>query len=206
MKKLLIVFVLLLAPFLGRSQEFPFQVWHNGKVVLMNGDTLRGLVKYNMDGDVVQLDNRKKVNAFSSQKILYFEISDQIFESFRYFYSLPYHVQPNYKTPILFEVLYEGPLTLLAREYTVEETLPQYNYYYRNSFSTYTRLAFDYYFLDQKGEIVKYSLKKNDLLDIMKKKEEEVKKYMKKNNLRYDRREDLARVTAYYNSLLKENL
>lgn len=204
-KRLLVFFGVFCLPFLGHGQEFPFQVWHKGKVVLMNGDTLSGLVKYNIEGDIVQWDNKQQVRAFSAQKVLYFEIFDNIFETFRYFYSLPYNVQPNYKTPILFEVLYEGPLTLLAREYTVEETVPRYyGYYYRNAYATRTRLAFDYYFLDQQGEIEKYSSKKNDLFQILKKKEEEVRKFMKKNNLKYDRREDLVRIIAYYNALLEE--
>lgn len=202
-KKILLIGILLI-PLWGHGQEFPFQVWHKGKIVLMNNDTLNGLVKYNMEGNVVQFDNKQQIMAFSSQKVLYYEIADNIFKTFRYFYSLPYYVQPNYKTPILFEVLYEGPLTLLAREYTVEETIPQYGYYYRQNYATRTRLAFDYFFLDQKGNINKYSLKRNDLLAIMKQKDDEVKKFMKKNNLKYDRREDLVRAVAYYNSLLDE--
>ena len=206
-KKLLgIAFWLLsvcLAPFYGYAQEFPFQVWHEGKIVLMNDDTLSGQVKYNLEGNVVQYEHKQQVKAFSSQTVLYFEIFDNIFESFRYFYSLPYYVQPNYKTPIFFEVLYEGPLTLLAREYTVEETVQHYSYYYRNHYSTRTRLAFDYFFLDQTGAIRKYSSKRNDLFEIMKKKESEMKKFFKKNNLRYDRREDLIRAAAHYNSLIE---
>lgn len=202
--KKIVVIGILLVPFLGYSQEFPFQVWHKGKIVLMNNDTLNGLVKYNMEGNVVQFDNKQQVMAFSSQKVLYYEISDNIFKTFRYFYSLPYYVQANYKTPILFEVLYEGPLTLLAREYTVEETIPQYGYYYRHGYASRTRLAFDYFFLDQKGNINKYSMKRNDLLEVMKQKDDEIKKYMKKNRLKYDRREDLVKVVAYYNALLEE--
>lgn len=193
-----------LVPSFGYAQEFPFQVWHEGKIVLMNNDTLKGQVKYNLEGNVVQYENKQQVKAFSSQKVLYFEIFDNIFESFRYFYSLPYFVQPNYRTPILFEVLYEGPLTLLAREYTVEETVQHYGYYYRNHYSTRTRLAFDYFFLDQTGNIRKYNMKKNDLFEIMKKKEDEMKKFIKKNNLRYDRREDLVRTVAHYNSLIEK--
>lgn len=203
MKKVILFFCFLIMFGYANAQEFPFQAWHDGKVVLMSGDTLSGLVKYNVDGNVVQFDNKRKVMAFSSQKILFFEIFDQIFETYRYFYSLPYYVQANYKTPILFEVLHEGELTLLAREYVIEESIPQYSYYTRNAFSTRSRLAFEYFFLDREGNIEKYTLKKNELLDILKKKEEEVKKFMKKNNLRYDRREDLVRVVAYYNSLLK---
>ena len=175
-------------------------------IVLMNGDTLTGLVKYNVEGNVVQYDNKRQVKAFSSQKVLFFEIFDQIFESYRQFYALPYHVQANYKTPILFEVLFEGTLTLLAREYVVEESVPVYSYYSRHHYSTRSTLAFDYFFLDREGNIEKYNLKKNDLYATLKNKEGEVKQFMKKNNLRYDRREDLVRIVAYYNSLIEDKI
>lgn len=204
MKRTIILLGLLLMSAGAYAQEFPFQAWHEGKIVLMNGDTLTGLVKYNVDGNVVQFDNKRQVKAFSSQKVLFFEIFDQIFETYRQFYALPYYVQANYKTPILFEVLHEGTLTLLAREYVVEESVPVYSYYSRHHYSTRSRLAFDYFFLDREGNIEKYNLKKNDLYDTLKTKEEEIKKFMKKNNLKYDRREDLVRIVAYYNALLAE--
>lgn len=203
MKRLIIVFGFILFGVRAPAQEFPFQAWHDGKIVLMSGDTLTGLVKYNVEGNVVQFDNKRQVKAFSSQKILFFEIFDNIFETYRQFYALPYQVQPNYKTPILFEVLHEGTLTLLAREYVVEESIPVYSYYSRHAYSTRSRLAFDYYFLDREGNIEKYMLKKNDLYEVLKKKEEDVKQFVKRNNLKYDRREDLVRIVAYYNSLLE---
>lgn len=201
---LLVLIITLMNGFMALAQDFPFDYWHEGRVVLISGDTLQGMIKYNIEGDAIQVENNEIIQAYSSQKILFFEIYDELFESYRQFYSLPYHVKSDYKIPILFEVLYEGPMTLLAREYTVEETIPQYGYYYRGSnYATRTRLAFDYYFLNLKGHIEKFSLKKNDLYDILSKKSIEIKKYMKKNRLRHDKREDLVRIVAYYNSLLE---
>ena len=42
---------------------------------------------------------------------------------------------------------------------------------------------------------------KNDLLDLMGKRSEEVEKYAKTNRLKFDDKYDLARIVAYYNSL-----
>ena len=183
------------------AQDFPSEIWHEGKAVLASGDTLRGSIKYSIENDLIQVDINNTVQTYSSRKIAYFEIFDVTVDNFRHFYALPYNISGNYKIPILFEVLYEGPMTLLARELIVLETVPQINYSYRS----YTRrkLTFEYYFLEQGSEIVRYNGKKNDLIYIMRKQTAHIKKFIKKNKLHYDRRNDLIKITTYYNNLLE---
>lgn len=185
------------------SQTFPSQLWHDGKLVLLDEDTLVGKLKYDFENDLVQLNIRNTIQTYASRKILYFEIFDEMSNNYRYFYSLPYEIQHNYEIPIIFEVLYEGELTLLAREIIVTETVPQYNTFYRPQFyNTRARLDYKYYFLNINGMIEHYTMKKNDLLSYMKKKSSQVKQYMRKNNLKHDQRADLFRIVAYYNALI----
>ena len=186
------------------AQEFPSEMWHDGKLVLLEGDTLRGKLKYDFEMDLVQLLSNNVLQTYSARKILYFEIYDNNIGSYRYFYSLPYKIEATYMAPILFEVLYEGQLSLLCREVIVTETVSNYSYYsYRQPYySTRSRLDFAYFFLDQQGEIERYAMKKAELLSIMKSKSSQVKQYMKKNNLKHDKRSDLFRIVAYYNALL----
>lgn len=204
MKNLLLALIGALALSAG-AQNFPSEVWYEGKVVLIDQETHRGLVKYDLETDIIQVNVNNTIQAYSSKKILYFEIFDEAAESFRQFYALPYNVSPGYKTPILFEVLHEGaPLTLLARENIATETIPQYNYYYgRNNYYSRYKLVYEYFFMNEKGNIDRYNLKKSDLIQIMRKKASEVKKFIKENHLRVDRRRDLERITAFYNSLLE---
>ena len=183
-----------------------------GKVVLTNEDTIKGEVKYDLENDVVQVNVNNVLKTYSARKLLYFEIFDKTINSYRYFYSIPYQVQPNYKVPILFEVLYQGKLSLLCREEIVTESMPNPNYnpYYYSPYynpmygsgGTRTRLAYKFYFLDDKGNITDYSMKKNDLLSMFDGKQKEIKQYMKKNNLKHDQMRDLVRITAYYNALI----
>ena len=60
----------------------------------------------------------------------------------------------------------------------------------------------DVYFVDQQNGIQNYNLKKNELFSFFKKHQQEIRKYVKKNNLKHDRMRDLVRLTAYYNALL----
>jgi len=187
------------------SQEFPSELLHEGKVTLVNGDTLEGKIKYDLDNDLIQIVVNNTIQTFSARKIAYFSIYDASVEMFRTFYSIPYEIQPNYEIPLLFEVLFEGKLSLLAREVIVTETVPQYSYAYRSSINmTRTKLAYEFYFLDQKGNFVKYNMKKPELYELMSRKEPQIKNYIKKNKLKTDSRRDLVRITAYYNALLDQ--
>ena len=181
--------------------QFSKEVWHEGILVTTDDDTLKGLIKYDMDANVVQLIiNEQKVMTFSSHKIFYFEIFDKVVKNYRQFYSIPYEVNYNYTIPIIFEVLYEAPLSLLAREAIVQETVPNSSVYWGG---TYTRdkLEYSFYFLDKEGNIRMYTGKRSELLAIMSKKSSEVKNYIKKNKLKTEEVRDLIRITAFYNSI-----
>ena len=206
----LIFIFLLQLNFIGFSQDFPSEMWHKGKLVLLSEDTIIGKIKYDLQNDAIQINVRNVLQTYSARKILYFEIFDETIDSYRHFYALPYSVQKNYEIPLLFEVLYEGHLSLLCREEIVTESTPQYNSYpyssYGNSYpygnQKRARLNYKYYFLDERGGIQDYNLKKNELMTFFKKQQQQVKQYIKKNNLKHDRMRDLVRVTAYYNALL----
>ena len=203
LKRFFTFFILFFSLNLGYGQDFPSEMLHEGKLVLLNGDTLKGQIKYDLENDLIQMVINETVQTYSARKILYFSIYDKTVDMFRSFYSIPYEVQPNYEIPILFEVLYEGKLSLLAREAIVTETVPQYNYMYRSSINmTRTRLDYEYYFLDQKGNFTKYNNKKYELFEVMKNREPQIKQYIKKNKLKTDSRRDLVRIIAYYNALL----
>lgn len=209
MRKSLIIFFLLQLGFLGYSQDFPSELWHSGKLILLSEDTIVGKLKYDLQNNLVQINVKNVLQTYSARKILYFEIFDETIDSYRHFYALPYSVQRDYEVPLIFEVLYEGQLSLLCREEVVTESTPSYNaypysYYGGNPYynQSRARLEYKYYFLDAKGGIQNYNKKKNELLTFFKKNQQQVKQYIKKNHLKHDLMRDLVRITAYYNALL----
>jgi hypothetical protein len=187
----------------SRAQDFPSEIFHEGKVVLNSEDTISGKIKYDLPNDLIEVIAGNVVHTLTARKILNFTIFDKTVDMFRTFYSVPYNWELNYKVAMLFEVLYEGRLSLLARESIVQETVPQYSYYYRSPYNlSRPRLSYEYFFLDRKGNFVKYNLKKAELLNIMDAREPQIKQYIKKNRLKVDSRRDLIRIVTYYNSLL----
>lgn len=200
MRKLLFIVFLLASAVSIKAQEFSSEVWHDGFLVTTDEDTLRGLVKYDMESNIVQVIQNQVVKTYSSHKVFYFEIYDKIVSSYRQFYSIPYNVNYNYKIPIIFEVLYEGPLSLMARESIVQENVSNNSAYWGGSFLMDV-VNYTFYFLDKEGNMDIYTGKKGDLLEIMSKHGRDVKNFIKQNKLKTDEVRDLIRITAFYNSI-----
>lgn len=192
-------FIFILLSYTGHAQKFPFEFWHAGKIVLEQGDTLKGNVKYDLKNDLLQFEKDGRLESFTARKVLFFEIFDQSVKRYRSFYCLPYATSGEYKAPIFFELLTEGKLTLLCREAVEYKTYSNSFYYYGN----YSRmvLVYKFFLLKEDGSIEPFVGKRNDLVLLMGNKGEMVEKYMKVNKLDLDDKYEFGQIIAYYNSL-----
>ena len=183
------------------AQQFAFELWHEGKLILDSGDTLRGKIKYDLQSDLIQYQTNKqppKLESYTARKVLFFEIFDGTVKRYRIFYSLPYSTSGQYKAPVFFELLEEGKLTVLCREVLEYRTSSSFYYY-----GSYTRLILvnKYFLLKENGNIEEYRGKKNDWYELMRGKEDEVQKYVRANRLDLDEKYELTQAVNYYNSL-----
>ena len=201
-----LVFIFFFLPFVSAAQTFPNEIWHDGKLVLIEGDTLIGWIKYDMDKDIVQhkISPDSPVNTVTPRSLVFFEIFDEIANSYRQFYVLPYNIRSNYKAPLIFEVVYQGKeLTLLSRE-KVEFQVVSAPYTIAGSYRRMV-LVYTHYFLWPDGHIEEFSGNKKDLFWKLKNKSSEMKKFIKTNRLKTERRLDLVKAIAYYNSLFEKS-
>jgi hypothetical protein len=194
----------LIVPFLGflestgaQAQEFAYEYWHDGKMVLETGDTLKGKLKYNLQTDLLQLEASNRIETFTSRKVVFFEIFDGTVKRYRQFYSLPYTTSAQYKAPVFFELLEEGKITLLSREALEYRT---YSSFYYGSYSKLVMVD-KFYFLKENGTIQELGNKKGGLIDLLESRREEIEKFIKANKLKIDNKYDAAKVVGYYNSL-----
>lgn len=184
----------------AHAQQFPFEFWHEGKIVLETSDTLRGLVKYDLQNDMLQLKVRNQLESYTARKVLFFEIFDQSAKRYRQFFSLPYSENNTYNTPTFFELVAEGKLTVLTRERLEYRTVTTGFYYYGN----YTRLVLVniYFLLKPNGKIEQLNNpRRRDWLELMKNKEDDVVTFAKENRLDFDDKFELTRIIEYFNSL-----
>jgi len=188
------------------AQVFPFDLWHDGKLVMDSGDTLRGAVKYSLQ-DLVEVRHDGKLETFAARKVLLFEIFDQTYKRYRTFYSLPYSATGGYKSPVFFEVLCEGKITLLAREKVELRNIsspygsPFYSPYGGyGGYGTRRVLVNVYFILKPDGNIEEFRGRRSDWMDLMGTKAEDVHDYAKKNRLDWDTKYQLKLIIDYYNS------
>jgi hypothetical protein len=141
-----------------QAQQFAFEYWHDGTMVLDTGDTLRGNIKYDLQNDLIQYQTEGRLESYTARKVLFFEIFDATVKRYRIFYSLPYALAGQYKAPVFFELIEEGKLTVLCREVLEYRTYSSPFYYY----GTYTRLVLvnKYFVLKENGIIEEFISKK----------------------------------------------
>ena len=108
--------------------------------------------------------NRGRTISFSSHKVFYFEIFDNILNNYRQFYSIPFNVNYDYKIPVFFELVYEGKLSLMAREHIVSQTVNSSSAYWGGGNGTRLVVQYSFYFMNSNGEISYFSGRKKDLL------------------------------------------
>lgn len=200
MKILLICSILLLIDLIGSAQTFPFDLWHQGKVVIEGGDTLKGLVKYDWK-NFLQVKDNDRVDIYNSAKVISFEIVDQSYKRTRQFFSLPYSIQGEYKTPFFFELISSGKLTVLSREAVETKTTSTGHIYYPPKI--YYSLVNKYFLLKENGRIEDFRGRKKDWNELFSNRSSEVRTFAKEHKLDIGKKYQLKQMIDYYNSLFK---
>jgi hypothetical protein len=195
------IIIFLFAISFSYAQQFPSELWHDGKIVLESNDTIKGQIKYDLQNDLLQIKEKNRMESFAARKILFFEIFDATVKRYRQFYALPYSPNNTYKTPVFFELLCEGKITLLCRE-NLEYRSVNSNYYY----GSYSRLVLvnKYFLLQTNGNIESFEGSKGDWLTLMETRQVEMKDFIKKNRLEFSEKYELVRIIDYYNSLFSK--
>jgi hypothetical protein len=200
--KCLVFCWLALIPSLAFQQTLPIDLWHEGKVVLESGDTIRGLIKYDLK-DLLQVRHAEQLESFSAQKISYFKILDQSCKCTRQFITLPFAKVGQYKSPVLFEMISDGKITLLSRERVETRTATSGHIY--NPPRIRRSLENDYFLLNDNDEIEPFSGKKEkDWNALMREKTAEVNTFTKDNKLDFSKKYELQKIIDYYNSLFRK--
>lgn len=218
MKSALLILFLAI-PIAVWSQGFPQDQWYEGSVTLDNGQTKKGIIKYDLNANSIQLSVNDKIETYHASQFYTFSIIMREEKLKRDFYVLPFKNKAGYDRPTIFELITEGTKSLLAREYIATSTssagsysgysrygyrYPYYNPSPLGGGATRRYLAFNLYLADDKGAVTELNSKKSDVIEMLGNHEKALKRYLKKEKLKVDRVADMAKLVEYYNQL--ENL
>lgn len=83
--------------------------WFEGSLMLSNGKTMTGLIKYNDKTDIVCIENAKESKAFTARQVTSFRFLDEVEGKQRAFFSVEVKDQINdIKRPLFFELLVDS--------------------------------------------------------------------------------------------------
>lgn len=199
-KRILISLCWLACTFAGVSQSFSPEVWHNGQVITSDNDTLLGKLKYSFTDDVVILKTPRTIQTFNIKKIKKVAFTDSISRNTRVLKPFMYETSPDYKIPVLFEVMNEGELSLLTRDFIeTYTTSSSFNDGFLNTFQEHVVYM---YYID-KSEILALPGKKKQFLKLFGRYHSQIESYMKENSLRVYSRMDVRDIFNYYNTISK---
>ncbi|MEJ8801544.1 hypothetical protein [Pontibacter sp. H249] len=185
------------------------QEWPNGKVVLITGDTLYGALTYHRTQDIVNVFHEDgSMSSVSPVNVEYFitqEIPSGKSSTFR---SLRWNMgksNSDFKKPTFFEELNQGALTLIMREAYVRGDGGNNGYYEATNFNNRGQLGDEvknlYYILLPDGDIVNLRNLRKDLHMLFGSKSKEVKSYIRKNKLEYEKPHELVAIINYFNAI-----
>ena len=194
------------------GQLHPSKKWHDGEIYLNDNTVIRGKIKYDIPRDIVQVELGDKIKTYSAKLVARFSFIQGNIGVKRNFFTLPYSERFGYKeVPKFFEVITEGKMTLLAREYIAVRTTGTRGPYDRFSTSraggprtlNYAYIAYNMFLLDHEGNMMPYNGRRKELYRILEEGDSaDLKKFAKSNRLKLEKLRDVAKLVAHYNTLI----
>lgn len=176
-----------------RSSVFP-TLWSSGNILLTDGSSYVGPIKYNIARDRVQIQVAGKTRVYAANQIDKFEIFGEWSEGTgsnveangkkSLYYSLPYDEEQGSQNPKFFELVVSGNTSLLSR------------WVKGNAF--YNRKL---YLVNQEGKITEIKKRRGSVIKAFDGEHEELKSIVREERLNmYDIR-DVVRLVEVYNEL-----
>ncbi|MGV3504388.1 MAG: hypothetical protein ACO1O1_11815 [Adhaeribacter sp.] len=217
----LLVFSALIAALFPRLvlAQLDIQEWPRGQVILTSGDTLFGAVVYHHAEEILRLVHPDGTNqAFTAVGVRSFTVSDKRGEYKQVFRAYPWNRGNDYSdylVPGFFEVLLDGPYTLVKREVISvrsQNVSPMYanyaNYYsgYGNGYSQAYRaqpvIVDVLYLMTPQGRIRDLRNPRRDLEDLFGEKAGEMRQFVKSQHLSYSDTRDVIKILHHFSEQL----
>lgn len=165
-----------------------------GKIKFRGQWTEQFLGNYDIANNVIELMR-------GSEKILIdgYNIDEAVLDGQNFKNNFPADEDLEITKADLLEVIYEGEDFALLQKYNVNLREGQMTYSSATKNEYYDKTDFVVFLKD--GKYQKTKMKKRDILRLFEDHKKDIDKYAKKNRLKYDERQDLAKILEYADSL-----
>ncbi|TAH18696.1 MAG: hypothetical protein EAZ08_10940 [Cytophagales bacterium] len=204
--KLLLLILIVCLPQFVSSQKYLFSknYWHQGEITLRNGQVLKGLIKYHLDYNLVELKTGEEqlTKTFGSVQVANFSIFDTLTKVGRTFYALQSKTLSGYSPYLFFELIDSGDFEILTREDIVKK--PHNKGLDLKGTGKYDLvLEDDFYFLDTDSK-VRSCGKVQELVSLMDIPATDLKKYIKTNKIDLRQRTDFMTLINHFGIYAKK--
>lgn len=197
--RILLLLLFAVQAFFVKSQSNSYDLWHIGTLYLTTGDSLKGLLKYGSEKEMVQMKAGGKEFAFNYAQIDSFWIIDITDSTRRDFNIYSYTNLEGFDVPLPFEDLVSNPkFQILVREIVRYENAATF---VNQGFMPTRDVEYQYYYM-QGGQLLFFNNSKRDVMEIVGDKGNEIMEYMKGNKLHFSKKKDLKLIFEYYYKLL----
>ena len=200
------------AAYKGAAQIFPNQQWRPGMAVLTTGDTIKGKIKYNLQEEVIQIENKDKVATFNAAQLTYFEVKPDRLREERVFYSIPLRNKAGYFQPRFYELMSQGEVSLLGREYIAVVTQAGNTSFIRpmnssfasivmSSANTRKFMAYKLFLANSKGDVIPLGETVKSTVNAFGNNKGNLRKFIKEQEMTLLNVFDFVKLVKYYNQL-----
>ncbi|MEL6536649.1 MAG: hypothetical protein AAFQ98_14620 [Bacteroidota bacterium] len=199
-----LILALLLLPALGWAQ--PSEAVE-GTITTNDGKEINILLDYDLEQNLLRGFDipAERQYTFSPNSVISFRFYDRDMQRQRQFYSLPYQGNGQVSSLQFFEALVEGPVSLLGREFAVENgnggTVDPTG---RILIPTAKLTRWTYFTVSEEESITPLKIRPRKILSLMGDHRESIKSYMERWELDINFQKDLIKIFKEYNRLLTE--
>ena len=174
--------------------------WNKGDIHTFVGNPLEDIeLRYNIENQILEGKTDTWTKVFPNNVVDYFKIFDKRTLQFRHFANCS-----NFKSELIFfgyfEIIADGKMKLLAKYDTKIK-----NAYYVIALDAGSKndqiIQVETIFIERDGQVIELPKKKKDTYDLFEELSHKIEAFSKEKKLNPRKKEDLAEIIKYYNSL-----
>ena len=206
MKSLSAILVIILVSVVS-GFGFPFRstaFWCPGQITLENQQVITGDINYELKFNAIQVRKDGTVRTYTAEQIAHFDLFDKVKHRDRRYVAIDYPLAEGYRRKTFFEVLTDGPMTVLRKTKYVRR--PRVTEDFRAPHVYLNAVCRHTYYLFNDGELTELDDFQKQVLPLMERHEAVVRDYIQRCRLKLRKIHEQMRIVHLYNQLCKQEI